>query len=1122
MASSVGDDSMKCPTCHHDNPQDALFCMNCGRKLERKCLHCGFELPEHALFCMNCGKKLVPEDPPADDALEEIVPDAERRQLTVMFCDLVGSATLSEKLDPEDLREVIGKYQETCNKVIRRFDGHIAQYLGDGLLVYFGYPQAHEDDAQRAARTGLAIIEAVSRLNPSLREQLKVELSVRVGIHTGLVVTGAVGEGSTRENLAIGETPNIAARLQGEAEPNTVLVSAATYQLIEGFFACQEPHNLVLKGFSQPMDVCQIDQVSTARILLDPVTTALPPIVGREQETGLLFERWQRINEGMGQAVLLSGDAGIGKSRLVKILEEHVAQDPQAWLMPCQCSAYHQNSAFYPVIHLLERSILQFEQGDGPTEKLSRLEGFLVQYGIALPEVVPVFSDLLSMPLDQKYPSSTLSPERQKLLIFETMLGVLLEIASRQPLLLVMEDLHWADPTTLEFLNLIVDQLATTRIFALFTFRPDFNPPWGSRAYLTILMLHRLTQKKCADMVRHIAGGKALPDEVLEQILIKTDGVPLFVEELTKMVLESGLLREEEKKYTLTGRFLPLKIPMTLQDSLTARLDRLSSAKELAQLCAILGREFSAEMLLAILPRSEEMLRQGLGQLIKSELLYQRGVFPRATYVFKHALIQEAAYQSMLKNTRRRYHRQIAEVLVKQFPESAAARPEIIAHHYTEAGLKMEAISYWQQAGERAVERFANEEAIAHLTKGLELIEDLPKNPERSRQELMLQLALGPPLSWLKGFAAPEVEAAYSRALNLNQQTGGTLLRFPALWGMWHFYVLRAEFSKAVTLSEQLINFTHTVDDTVPFSDAYRARGETFLWTGEFSQARTYLEKGIVLDDGPQQRNYNAEDPGVACRFFSALAQWFLGYPDQALQRSHEAVTLAKELSHPLSLSAAHHFKAFFHLLRREGRPSLEQAEAAMAIATDQGFGFFIAFDTILRGWALAELGESEEGVSRMLQGLAAYRETGAEALLPQWLAALADSYGKLGQVQEGLDVLADTQISANKNNGERYYIAEILRLKGKLLMLGIKDTVRDTAVYDESETYFLQAIEVAQQQNAKSLELRAAVSLSRLWQRQGKKADAFGLLSKIYNWFEEGFDTPDLKAAKVLLEELS
>ena len=1085
-------------------------------------MHCGAELPDNALFCMKCGTKRAHNDPPGDAPQQALDLNAERRQLTVMFCDLVDSTALSVMLDPEDLREVIRRYQNTCNKVIRRFGGHIAQYLGDGLLVYFGYPQAHEDDAQRAVRTGLAIVEAVGHLNPRLQEQWRIALSVRIGIHTGLVVTGEVGEGSTREKLAIGETPNIAARLQGEAKPNTVLVSAATYQLIAGFFACHELENLVLKGFAKPMDACQIHQLSTARNRLDPLTKVLTPIVGREQETNLLFERWQWIKEGMGQVVHIYGDAGIGKSRLVKVLEEHVAQDPQAWLTPCQCSAYHQNSAFFPVIDLLERFVLQFERGDDQTVRLNRLEGFLVQYGIELTQAIPVFCDLLSVKLGDKYSPSTLSPEQQKKLIFETMLGVLLEIASRQPLLMVFEDLHWADPTTLEFLDLLVDQIATTPIFALFTFRPNFDPPWGSRAYLTNLLVHRLTQKKSMDVVQHIAGAKPLPSEVLEQILTKTDGVPLFVEESTKMVLESGLLIEGPKEYTLAGKFIPLKIPMTLQDSLMARLDRLASAKELVQLCAILGREFTYEMLLAIQPHDMQMLHKRLKQLVDSELLYQRGVFPKATFTFKHALIQETAYQSMLKNTRRRHHLKIAEVMTKKFSELSISQPEVIAHHYSEAGLSDEAISYWQLAGQRAAERFANKEAIAHFTEGLALLKSQPKNQAQQRQELMLQLAMGPPLSSLKGFAAPEVEVACSRAYKLCQQVGGARLQFPALWGLWHYYLVNSDFPKAETLAEQLIGLAHTANDHAFLADAYRAKGETLLWSGEFSQARAYFEKGIDLTDARRQHSAFAENPGVSCRFFSAIALWFLGYPDQALLRSQEAVTMAQEMAHPFSLSAAHHFAAWLHLLRKESQTTMHHAEAAMTIAVDQGFVFFIAYDTMLKGWATAEQGQMKNGISMLREGLDAFQATGAKILVPQWMVVLAELYGKLGQTEEALSTLAAAQILSEKNNGELYYLAEMFRLRGQLLIQREKDMLPKVSYYDEAATCFLRAIEWAQQQEAKSLELRAAMSLSRIWHRHGKKSDAFQLLSRIYDWFEEGFDTPDLMAAKVLLKELS
>jgi class 3 adenylate cyclase/predicted ATPase len=1113
-----GDGNMKCSKCHHTNPQDAKFCMKCSTNLQRECPACGTELPENAFFCIKCGKKLDPKDDPTDSLQQAIVPDAERRQLTVMFCDIVDSSSLSEKLDPEDLREVIRKYQETCNKVISRFEGHIAQYLGDGLLVYFGYPKAHEDDAQRAARTGLAIVEAVSHLNPSLQEQLNIELSVRVGIHTGLVVTGEVGAGSSSEYLAIGDVPNIAARLQGEAAPNTVVVSETTHQLIEGYFACHEPENLVLKGFSQPLNVCQIDHVSTARQRIDPIMDRLTPIVGREKETKLLLERWERINEYTGQVVLLSGDAGIGKSRLVKVLEDHVAKDPQVWLTPCQCSAYHQNSALYPIIDLLERFVLQFEQEDNPEKKMNRLEGFLAQYGFALPEAVPVFCDLLSVPSGPQYPPSRLTPEGQKQLIFDTMLGVLLEIASRQPLLVVMEDLHWVDPTTLEFLNLLVDQIAISRIFALFTYRPNYNPSYRPRPYITPLMLRRLTREKSIDMIRHISGGKNLPAEVLEEILTKTDGVPLFVEELTKMVLESGLLREDVNEYLLTGRLHTLTIPVTLQDSLMARLDRLTTAKDLVQRCAILGREFTAEMLLAIEPHNEEMIQQGLSQLVESELLYQRGQFPKATYIFKHALIQETAYQSMLKSTRKKYHRQIADMLLKRFPELAVSQPEIIGHHYTEAEMGDVAISYWQQAGQRAADRFANEEAIAHLNRALEILTALPETVERAENELELLLAIGPSLIAIKGYAAEEVGQNYLRARTLGQEIGDVAQLFQVLWGLWGYYVVRSEHQEAREVGEKLLELARNEQDTIYLMESHLTLGGALFCLAEFVKASEHLEQGAALYEPDKHRSYIslfAADLGVFCPAWAAHPLWHIGYPDRAIMRSRQAVQLAEKLAHPYSIALALDYAAIAHQFRREAKEAYRSAEAAITICEEHNFAYYLGWAMVIKGWALADMGDCESGTDVIRRGLNTLRNTGAKRSFPFYLSLLAEVYGKKGMTNWGLQTLSEAFEEA-ENIEERWWLAELYRLQGALLLQQTNPDV------EKAETSFHKAIEVARRQHSISLELRAATSLYRLSQQQSTRNDAAKFLVEVYNRFTEGFNTPDLKEAKGILNEIS
>jgi TOMM system kinase/cyclase fusion protein len=1046
------------------------------------------------------------------------LPDAERRQLTVLFCDLVDSTALASQLDPEDLREVVRAYQETCAKVIARFDGHIAQYLGDGLLVYFGYPRAHEDDAQRAVRAGLGMVEALGQLNMRLGQERGVSLAVRLGCHTGLVVVGEVGGGTRQEQLALGETPNLAARLQGLAAPNTLVISATTVPLLGGFFACQSLGTPLLKGFAQSLEVYQVLYESTARSRLEAVGSAgLTPLVGREQEAALLRERWAQVKDGLGQVVLLSGEAGIGKSRLVQMLKEQVATEPQAWLTPCQCSPYHQNTALYPMIDLLERVALRFEQEESPPQKLSKLEGFLVQYGLPLAETMPLFAALLSLPLIADYAPLPLSPEQQKQRTLHALLTIMLRIAAQQPMLLVMEDLHWVDPSTLELLTLLVDQGPTARILALFTLRPDFSPPWIGRSHLTQVTLHRLTPQQAAEMLRQITHGKTLPPEVVEQIVAKTDGVPLFVEELTKMVLESGLLQEREERYELTGPLPPLAIPATLHDSLMARLDRLAMVKGLAQLGATLGREFSYALLQAVSPWDEATVQRGLHQLVAAEFLYQRGLPPQATYLFKHALIQDAAYQSLLRSTRQRHHQHIAQMLEARFPDICETQPELLAHHYTEAGLGAQAIPYWQQAGQRAGQRSAHAEAIAHLNKGLELLQSLPDTPERARQELGLQVALGPALMVAKGWGAPEVEHVYARARALSQQVGESPELFPVLWGLWRFYLVRAEYETARELGEQCLSLAQRVQDSALLLLARLALGGTMYLVGELPPARAHLEQGLALY-APQQHRalafHYGLDLGVWCLSYVAWPLGLLGYPDQALARIHEALTLARELSHPISLAAALYYAALLHYLRREGPAAQACAEAAIALSNEQGFPLYLALGTNVRGWALSIQGRVEEGMAQMRQGRAALQAMGAKLWWPAYLAWLAEAYDGMGQATEGLTVLTEALTIAH-NTGERFWEAELHRLKGALLL------TLSAEQYAEAETCFHQALDIARRQQAKSLELRAAVSLSRLWQQQGKQQEAHDLLAPLYGWFTEGFDTVDLQEAKALRNAL-
>jgi class 3 adenylate cyclase/predicted ATPase len=1050
---------------------------------------------------------------PTSSALE-----AGRRQLTVMFCDLADSTTLAHQIDPEDLREVVRAYQTTAADIIHHCEGHIAQYLGDGLLIYFGWPVAHEDDARRAAHAGLGTVEAITEtLNPRLGHEKGVQLTMRLGVHTGPVVVGAMGGGGRHENLATGETVNIAARLEGLAAPNTVVINQATARLVQEAFALEALGPQTLKGVVESMPVFRV----VGRRDADHDDAAVRPdgtvfLVGRDEESGLLFRRWEQSKEGLGQAVLLSGEAGIGKSSLLGVLRAQVRQEGSPRIT-VRCSSLHRHSALYPVIRHMER-LLGLQREDAPAVKLDKLEQGLRSSRLAMDEVVPLFAALLSVPLDDRYPAPTLSPQQQKHQTLDALVAWMLEEAEHQPVLVAWEDLHWADPSTLELLGLILEQTPTVPMLHVLTFRPEFAPPWPTRSHMTPIMLNRLERPHVEALIRHVASAKPLPEEVIEHIVAKTDGVPLYIEELTKMLLSSGLLREDRDAYVLTEPLVTVAIPDTLQDSLMARLDQHRMAKEVAQLGAVLGREFAYEMLQALSPLDDATLQAALARLVLTELLYQRGRPPRARYSFKHALIQDAAYASLLRSTRQHFHQQIAELFTARFPETAEAQPELVAHHYTEAGLSEPAVTYWYQAGQQAVERSAYVEAIAHLTTGLAVLQHLPETPARRRQEVGMLTALGSAFIAHKGPGALDVEHTYTRALALCHQSDETPEALPVLWGLFHFYTLRAAHQKVYALAQQLLTVAQRRQDATGLLLAHFALGGSLYIQGHFAAARDHLEQGVAVYDAEHHatmafRYYH--EPGVNCLRYLALTLWCLGYADHAMHTLHTALTLAQRSAHPFSVAGASGVATWLYQFRQEAGRAHEHAEAVMQLAQERHFAHYVALNTIMQGWVRAKHGEAEEGIILMQQGLAACQDTGSALYRPYHLALLAEVYGDAGHPAAGLQVLDEALTIAHQHD-ERHFASELHRLRGELLVAVSGDHRA------EAEGCFRQALALARQQHARSFALRAATSLARLWQKQGKRSEAHALLAPVYGWFTEGFDTADLSDAKKLLEELS
>ncbi len=1133
---------MQCPSCQLETRAETELCVHCGARLGNACPGCGHLSDLQARFCSECGTRLqasheVPVPTPATSETrdEPPLPQAERRQLTVMFCDLVGSTDLSTRLDPEDLRHVVRAYQQTCATAIEHFDGHIAQYHGDGLLVYFGFPRVHEDSPRRAVRAGLGILAAMRSLNDRLTTEIDVALAVRIGIHTGLVVVGEVGTGGRSEQLALGETPKLAAGIQELAGPDTLVVSRETLSLAAGFFTSRDLGTHRVKGATIDLEVHQILGEGSATSRLEAAATAgLTPLVGRERELEGLLERFDRARGGDGQVVLLSGEAGIGKSRLVQALKKR-AVAAGARFIELRCSPYHRQSALFPVISYFERT-LELSPDEEPAAKLLKLEAMLRSLGLDLDELVPLFAPLLSIPLaDDRYRPPVLSPQRLKQKTLEALVESVLLEAGRQAVLAVWEDLHWADPSTLQMLELLIERVPSARLLALLVFRPSFVPPWPSYPHRSDLALERLEGDEAGEVIRRVAG-KTLPDEVVAQLVTKTDGVPLFVEELTKMVRESGLLRDAGDRYELVGPLPALAIPATLQDSLMARLDLLGTAREVAQLAAAVGREFTEPLLRAVSPLADDELRRALDRLVEAELVFHRGRGAQARYVFKHALIQDAAYQSLLRRTRQRYHRQIVCALEERFPETAALRPELLAHHATEAGLRDDAVDYWQRAGTLAAGRWANLEAISHLEKALALVAELPESRRRAQRELALYATLGAPLIAARSHSSPEVEQVYGRAWELSRQVGDSPETLRVQYGLFLYYFVRGELANAQALGEQMLELAERQDDPALLVPALVILGQNAMLLGKPAAAHAFLERGLKHYD-PEHPMCLSPVPGndlaAGLLIYSAWALWFLGYGERSRARGREAMARVRDLGNPFGVARVGGLAAILACYRRDSEAARELSQEVIAIAREQGFLTFEAVATVTLGWAHAAAGRTQESLALLPQGMAIHDKLGFGGARPFYLTLQAEAYGGAGRFADAEATLADALAWAERF-GDRIWEAEIRRWQGELSLRQAGETGDATAggataggataggATAGAEEHFRCALDVARSQGAKPLELRAAASLARLWRCRGKPKAARELLAGICGWFSEDLDSPDLEAAEALLESLS
>ncbi len=1101
---------MECPSCKADVPDGSKFCNHCGSPIPIRCVACGAQNRAGSKFCAECGASLAAPTagslataPTVASALQQPVSSGERRQLTVMFCDLVGSTALSTQLDPEDTQEIISAYHRCCAKTITRSGGFVAKYMGDGLLVYFGYPEAHEDDAERAVRTGLALVAEVSKLPVTSGYTPQI----RVGIATGLVVVGdLIGEGAAQEKGVVGETPNLAARLQAFAAPGQVVISAGTHRLAKGLFAFHDLGTVALKGFPEPVPAyVALSATSIESRFEARHESRLMPPVGRGEELNLLIACWRQVQEGEGRVVLLSGEAGIGKSRLLRALREEIGEGLHA-LAIYSCAPHLSASPLAPVIQQLYRTS-GLEADQAPDVQRRRLEAFVEQHSLA-GEALPLLATLLGVPTDADIPQLDWTPQRQKESTLVLLIQYLAAEARRNPLLLVFEDLHWIDPSSRELLDLLVDQIAAFPILAVLSYRPDFAVPWLGVAHITSLRLRRLSTSAAMAIVGGITG-KPLPRQITEQIVARADGIPLFIEELTRAVIESGRLTQSTTAWLLDEPLAPVAIPLTLHDSLMARLDRLGNAKSVAQIGAVVGRVFARSLIVEIDDRPMAELDTALRRLTDAGLIVGQG---EDTYAFKHALVRDAAHESLLLRRRRELHGRVADALVRH----PGTLPEVLAGHYAEAMRIAEALDHWKRAGEMAVARSANLEAIDHLANALRVLRQLPETPDRAGREIGLQILLGVARMAVQGYAAPDVQRAYGRAHELCRQLGDTPQLFPVLRGLYVYHLLRGDLPEAHTLGYQLVEIAEETGDDSQALEANFALGQTFLLhKGDLAAAGRYLAAGAALYDLERHRTHAflfGQDPGIFCLGLLAWTRLIQGRLSEGQSTLEATLALAERVRHPLSTAAALMFAAFAHVWLRHMTRAEQYADHLIAVSTEQALPFFAGMGNLVKG--AAEMARGAEGMKRIEEGMEMYAMTGTRfARTIAWDYAARASL-QLGRPEVAGEYLREVMPHALSDQGEAYIAPELLRTEA-LLHGALGDT-------EGVEASLRQALVRAEGMGAAFWHLRAACDLACLWRNQGKRGEARALLAPLYEWFTEDFDTPDLKDTKELLDGLS